>query len=105
MGMLHMNKKAYGMMSLLIVFVIMTSISLLTINKYHEVNLDKYFFINDYLYMQSNSIKDKEEVDLNNKEGRNISFNKDGKVNMAQTIPFNNGNVIIHLGNGYLTYE
>ena len=34
-----------------------------------------------------------------------ISFNKDGKVNMGQTIKFNNGEVIIHVGNGYITYE
>ena len=100
-----MNKKAYGVASILVVLVIMSLTSILALNKYHEINLDKYFFINDYLYMQSCSIKDKEENDLNNIKGHSISFNKDGKVNMAQTIDFNNGNVVIHLGSGYLTYE
>lgn len=105
MVMLRMNKKGYGMLSLLVLIVVMTSISLITFFNYHEVNLDKYYFINNYLYEQSNSIASKEDIDLNNKEGRPIHFNKDGKVNMAQTIDFNNGRVVIHVGSGYLTYE
>lgn len=100
-----MNKKAYGLVSLLVALLIMSCISLITINNYHEINLDKYFFINNYLYEQSNSIAEKQRIDLNNKEGRSIYFNKDGKVNMAQTIDFNNGKVVIHVGSGYLTYE
>lgn len=100
-----MNKKAYGLVSLLVVLFIMSCVSLITIRNFHEINLDKYFFINNYLYEQSNSIANKQEINLNNKEGRSIYFNKDGKVNMAQTIEFSNGKVTIHLGSGYLTYE
>ena len=105
MGMHLMNKKAYGMLSLLVLIVVMTCVSLITLVNYREVNLDKYYFVNDYLYEQSNALASKEDIDLNNKEGKPIHFNKDGKVNMAQTIDFNNGKIVIHLGNGYLTYE
>lgn len=100
-----MNKKAYGLVSLLVVCVIMSCLSILTLNNFNGVNLDKYYFIDDYLLKQSLAIANNDVEYLNNNYGRNIYFNNDGKVNMGQTITFNNGKVVIHIGNGYLTYE
>lgn len=101
-----MNKKAFGLASVLIVLLIMTVSMLLVTVNYREVNLDKYVFLNNYLYEQSNSLLNREENDVYCDEAsHDISFNKDGKVNMGQTIEFNNGKVVIHVGNGYITYE
>ena len=47
-----------------------------------------------------------EEIEVYCKEAsHDVSFNKDGKVNMGQTINFDNGDVVIHVGSGYITYE
>ena len=101
-----MNKKAYGLSSVLIILLIMTVFTSLVCANYYEVNLDKYVFINNYLYEQSSSILNKEERDVYCEEANhNVNFNKDGKVNMGQTINFKNGDVVIHVGNGYITYE
>lgn len=106
MDMHLMNKKAYGLISVLIILLIMTTATVLVSINYKDINLDKYIFLNNYLYEQSNSILLKEEGNVNCEEAdHDISFNKDGKVNMGQTIEFNNGEVIIHVGNGYITYE
>ena len=101
-----MNKKAYGLISVLIILLIMTTATVLVSINYKDINLNKYIFLNNYLYEQSNSILLKEEGNVYCEEAdHDISFNKDGKVNMGQTIEFNNGEVIIHVGNGYITYE
>ena len=101
-----MNKKAFGLSSVLIVLLIMSVTTVLVAVNYSDINLDKYVFINNYLYEQSNSLLNREETDVYCKEAsHNVSFNKDGKVNMGQTINFDNGDVVIHVGSGYITYE
>ena len=106
MDMHHMNKKAYGLSSVLIILLIMTAFTCLVCSNYHDINLDKYAFLNNYLYEQSLSILNKEERDVySSMSNHNVYFNKDGKVNMGQTVSFNNGDVVIHVGNGYVTYE
>lgn len=101
-----MNKQAFGLSSVLIVLLIMTVSTLLVVVNYHDINLDKYVFLNNYLYGQSDSILYKEDRSVYCAEAsHDITFNKDGKVNMGQTITFNNGKVVIHVGNGYITYE
>ena len=106
MGMLHMNKKAYGLSSVLIVLLIMSAFTCLVCSNYSDINLDKYTYINNYLYEQSLSILNKQERDVYSyNANHNVYFNKDGKVNMGQTINFPNGDVVIHVGNGYITYE
>ena len=101
-----MIKKAYGLASILIVLLIMSVSTILITVNYKDINLDKYVFINNYLYEQSNSLLNREEGDVYCEEADyNVSFNKDGKVNMGQTINFENGDVVIHVGSGYITYE
>lgn len=101
-----MNKKAFGLASVLVVLFIVSSLSFITILNYKEVDVNKYLFINNYLYTQSKAISERSDENVECHEaGHSISFNKDGKVNMAQTVSFNNGDVVIHLGSGYITYE
>lgn len=101
-----MNKKAYGLMSVLLILFIMAAGTVLVSINYNDINLDKYVFLNNYLYEQSNSLLNREENSVYCAEAsHDISFNKDAKVNMAQTIEFENGEVVIHVGSGYITYE
>ena len=106
MDMHLMNKKAFGLSSVLIVLLIMSVATVLVAVNYSDINLDKYVFINNYLYEQSDSLLNREEKEVYCKEAsHSVSFNKDGKVNMGQTINFDNGDVVIHVGSGYITYE
>ena len=45
-----MNKKAFGLASVLIVLLIMSVATVLVAVNYSDINLDKYVFINNYLY-------------------------------------------------------
>ena len=78
-----MNKKAFGIISVLIILLIMSISTVLVAVNYKDINLDKYVFINNYLYEQSNSLLNREEKEVYCKEAsHSVSFNKDGKVNM-----------------------
>ena len=97
-----MNKKAFGIVSVLIILLIMSISTVLVAVNYKDINLDKYVFINNYLYEQSDSLLNREEKEVYCKEAsHSVSFNKDGKVNMGQTINFDNGDVVIHVGSGW----
>ena len=87
------------MVEMLICMVIVSAFSLLSISSTKELNLEHYYFLNDYVLAQSKAIKDKEDVSV----GKGIYFNSMGHVNQAKTIDFKNHQVIIHLGNGYAT--
>lgn len=106
MDMQLMNKKGYSLLSVLVILLIVSTFSVITINNYREIDLNKYYFLNNYLYKQSYAMSNQEDASVYCAQAKhNINFNKDGKVNMAQTISFPNGDVIIHLGSGYITYE
>jgi len=96
-----MKHKGYTLLELLIVLMIISSLSLLSISKYSDLNLDYLYFINDYLNNQANALCSNQTVSYK----RGISFNSKGHVNMARTINFARHDVVIHLGSGYLTYE
>ena len=80
---------------------VMCALMLLSINNTNKLNLDNYYFLNNYLYNQSLAILNKEKISLD----YGVSFNEMGHVNQARTIEFKNHSVIIHLGNGYATQE
>lgn len=104
-----MRIRAYLMLELLVVLVITSMMLMLYLPSVKEVNYDDYLFASNYLLTQSKSMVEKESHILENNFKFNINypiiFNRDGNINQAQTINANYHNIIIHLGNGYLTYE
>lgn len=97
-----MNNKGFSLLSVLLCLLLMSSFSLLTINKYVEYDNEHLLFINDYLLKQTNSLINRQEERI---DKQNVFFYKSGRVNQAKTIEFDKHQVIIHIGNGYLTYE
>ena len=57
--------------------------------------------MNRYLSVQSEAISEKQNRPLE----KGVLFYSMGVVNQARTIDFGKHKVIIHLGNGYVTYE
>ena len=86
---------------MLISTCIITSLGLLFLNINQSINLEHYSFMNDYLLSQS-KIMLKKESEVYQK---GIRFNSMGHINQARTIDYRRHKVIIHLGNGYVTYE
>lgn len=85
------------MLEMLICICLLSTFMLLSLSNANRLNLDYYYFLNEYLLSQSKAIANKENVSI----GRGISFNSMGHVNQARTIDFGKHSVIIHLGNGY----
>lgn len=101
MVIVYQTDKGYTMLQMLISLCIITSLSLLYLNFNHTLELKHLQFMNDYLLLQSLSMKDKQDVIFE----KGIRFNSMGHVNQGRSISFNRHDVIVHLGNGYLTYE
>lgn len=95
------TKKGYTMLEMLICICILTSMIILCANNYGEINMESYYFLNDYLLKQAIAFKNKESVEINSE----IYFNNMGHVNQARTIEFPNHKIIIHLGTGYATFQ
>ena len=93
--------KGFTLLESLVSVLIITTLMVLSLRNYHGINLDHYLFMNNYVESKSIAIKNYERVDFES----GISFNEMGHVNMARTIGLNNHSIIIHLGNGYMTYE
>ena len=101
-----MTKKGFTLLETLLSLIIISGFFVLTLKREVNVNLDYINFSNDYLTKQADSLVNKSENELDSIYGNYyVHFNECGRVNMAQTINFDNKNVVIHLGNGYLTYE
>ena len=96
-----MIKKGYSMVGMLVCLLILSVLLLISLNKINAIDLSHYDFINDYLIKQSKAILNKEEIDVSS----NIYFNSMGHINRARTIDIGKHEIIIHLGNGYITYE
>lgn len=97
-----MNEKGFSLLSMLLVLMVLTSLSLLTIKRAIFLEDKHLSMINDYFDMQIESLTKKQRNSMND---YNIHFNKSGRVNQARSIDINGHHIIIHLGNGYLTYE
>ncbi len=83
------------------VLFIIASFSLISLRKYSRLDLQGYYFLNDYLSTQADTMLHRRPSVFAN----GISFNEMGHVNMGRTISFGRHEVIIHLGNGYATIE
>ena len=95
------SKKGFSLLEMLVCMVIISAFMLVSLQNTNRLNLDHYYFLNDYLYNQSKAMVERDEVSI----GRGIYFNSMGHVNQARTIDFNNHQVIIHLGSGYATIK
>ena len=102
-----MRTKGYLMVELLFVMMIMLSMSALYLPRYFNVDYDDYCFGNNYSLAKSQALLEHKniEVPYNANLQFPIYFSSEGNVNKAQTIQGCNHLMVIHLGNGYLTYE
>ena len=97
-----MTNKGFSLLSVILVLFVISSFLVLTINNYVQFDDSYLVFINDYLYKQNDSIVNRRRNNIN--EIGN-SINSTGHINRAQTINKGNHKIILHIGNGYLTYE
>lgn len=98
-----MNNKGYTLMEMLLTLVIIASMMTLTLKNTYLFNDDHYNFMNAYLNSQVDSLTTRSNVLL--EEDNSIYFNENGHVNSGRSIDVGKYTVIVHLGNGYLTYE
>lgn len=100
MDIVYMNK-GFSMLEMLICMFILTAISTIALNNNKSINLEHFDFLNNYLSKQTYAYVNKQDINIKN----NININSMGHVNQARTIDFDGHSVIIHLGNGYATYQ
>ncbi len=75
----------------LLILSLFQSHNLIKINNYK----DKYFF-QEFLYKQSEAIKNREDIYVD----KSLKFNQDGNINKAQTFILNNREVVVRIGSG-----
>ena len=95
------TKKAFTMTGLLVSLLVLSSLLVMSLPLFSVKNTDHYHFIGDYLSAEIESYTDKKAVEV----GEGLHFNRDANINVGKTIYFGNHKVIIHLANGYLTYD
>lgn len=95
-----MIKKAYTLLDVLIVLFIMASMMLVFTSHFYVIDDSHLHFLNQYFSLQCKSITQREDNYLNG-----IHFNKEGHVDKARTLNFGKHTVIVHLGNGFISYE
>ena len=86
---------------MLLVLFIIASIGVISLKKYSGLDLEAYYFLDDYLYTQAEAMLQREPAVYE----KGVSFNEMGHVNLGRTISFSRHQVIVHLGNGYATIE
>ena len=97
MVIVYQNNSGFSVLEMLLCICVVSSLMLVSINGTNKLNLEHYYFLNDYLYHQSEAIDNCEEVSA----GKGVYFNSMGHVNQARTIEFDNRSIIVHVGNGY----
>lgn len=95
------TKSGFSMLEMLACMCIVSAFMLISLASFNELNLEHYYFLNDYLYSQSKAILNRESVSV----GKGLYFNSMGHINQAKTIDFINHKVIVHLGTGYATSD
>ena len=87
-------KKAFLLLEM-IVSLMIVNIIFLSIKANKIIKLETENFIIDYLDTQSKALLTLEILNY-----EDINLNLKGNVNLARTIEFTNGKVVIHLGSG-----
>ena len=101
MGIVNKSKKGFSMLEMLACLCLISALTLLSVINTSNLNLEHYSYLNNYELKQSEAILNNQEVSV----GKGVYFNSMGHINQARTIEFKNHRVILHLGNGYATYE
>lgn len=86
---------------MLLSLMVICGIGLIALSFNPVLNLDHYYYMNDYLETLAESLIEKE---TNSFKG-GIFFNSMGHVYQGKTIDFGKHKVIVHLGNGYATVK
>lgn len=98
-----MNNRGNTLLSMILTLMIMASMMTLTLKNNVEVDTSHLRFINNYISTKCDALINKTRIEL--EEDNSIYFNENGHVNMGQTLNIGKHKVIVHLGNGYLSYE
>jgi len=93
--------KGYTLLGMLVSLALLSLLTLFAIHDFGNLDLDHYYYMNDYLYRQSQALSEKKSVSYL----KGVSFNSMGHVNIGRTVHFKKHDVIVHLGNGYVTLE
>lgn len=100
--------RGYAMIEMLMILMVTSLMTVLYLPRSNDINIDDYIFINDYLKSMSISLISNSRTFPDDSKISNqypIYFTDNGNINKAQTIMGNRHKIILHLGNGYLTYE
>ena len=89
------------MIEMLLVMMLISAFSLIALKKHSKLDLEAYYYLNDYLYVQAEAMLKRQDRVYD----KGVTFNGMGHVNLARTISFGKHEVIVHLGNGYATIE
>ncbi len=95
------TKQAFTMAGLLVSLLILSSLMVMSLPLFSVKNTDHYHFIGDYLNAEIKSYTEKKAVEI----AEGLHFNRDANINVGKTLYFGRHRVIIHLANGYLTYD
>ena len=96
------NNRGYTLLNMLLTLMILASMLTMVLKNTSKIETEHLTFINDYLNVWTSSLTERKSNRLNDYD---ISFNSKGHVNSGRTLNFDRHKVLIHLGNGYLTYE
>ena len=91
------NRKGFSLLEMLIGIMMIASLSLVYLNYRKQINLDHYYFLNNYLLVQSEAIREKRDLSFE----KGIRFNSMGHIDLARTIEFPKKRITLNLGNGY----
>ncbi len=104
-----MTKKAFTLLEMVVTVYIITIFASISFTSFPKNDYAHYYFMDEYLKLQSEALVNNEarqlESDYDFQKMVPIRFTADGTVNMAQTLVFDFAKVIIHLGNGNISYD
>ena len=100
-GTVSSTEKGFTILELLVSMMIVCGVGLIALSFDPVLNLDHYYYMNEYLETLCNSLTQKQ---TNSYKG-GIFFNSMGHVYQGKTIDFGRHQVIVHLGNGYATIK
>lgn len=97
----HSSNEGFMLVECCIVLVAVSIMTLLVIPSHEFSKNNKYLFQSDYLYHQSNAIKEAKHTAFQ-WDTIAVIFNENGNVNQAQTVEVNGKKIVIELGGGRL---
>lgn len=89
------------MLEVLAVLSLMSAMTLLVLGKDVQFDGRHFDFMNGYLLTKSEAMLERRSEDLDD----HLFFYSNGNISVGRTYEFGKHRVLVHLGNGYLTYE